>query len=71
MAKIQSSEIQVRWATLDDLETLVEFNAATAQETENKSLELKRLRTGVAALLVNDDRGFYFVAEESGRVVGQ
>ena len=71
MAKIQSSEIQVRRATFDDLETLMEFNAAMAQETEGKTLELKRLRSGVAALLVNDARGFYFVAEGSGKVVGQ
>ena len=71
MAKIQSSEIQVRRATLDDLETLVEFNAAMAQESEGKTLEPERLRTGVAAVLDDDTRGFYLVAEDSGRVVGQ
>ena len=71
MAEDQSSKIQVRRATLGDLRTLVEFNAAMAQETEGKTLELERLRAGVAALFNDDSRGFYFVAEESGRVVGQ
>ena len=71
MAEIQTSKIQIRRATLDDLKTLVEFNAVIAQETEGKSLELERLRSGVKALFDDDGRGFYFVAEDSGRVVGQ
>lgn len=71
MAADQPSKIQVRRATLGDLRTLVEFNAAMAQETEGKTLELERLRAGVAALLDDDGRGFYFVAEDSGQVVGQ
>ena len=71
MAKVQLSDIQVRRATLDDLGALVEFNAAMALETEGMMLDLERLRAGVAALLYDDDRGFYFVAEDLGRVVGQ
>ena len=71
MAENQSSEIQVRRATLKDLKILVEFNAAMAQETESKTLEPERLRAGVAALLNDAGRGFYLVAEDSGRVVGQ
>ena len=71
MAQNQPSEIQVRRATLGDLTTLVEFNSAMAQETEGKALELERLRAGVEALLDDDGRGFYFVAEDSGRMVGQ
>ncbi len=71
MAENQPSEIQVRPATLEDLTTLVEFNAAMAQETEGQTLEPEALRAGVATLLNDDGRGFYFVAEEFGRIVGQ
>ena len=71
MADDQPPELQVRRATLADLDTLVEFNAALALETECKTLDPQRLRAGVAELLNDDGRGSYFVAEESGRVVGQ
>ena len=49
----------------------MEFNAAMAHESEGKTLEVEHLRAGVAAVLDDDGRGFYFVAEDSGRVVGQ
>jgi GNAT superfamily N-acetyltransferase len=55
--------IQVRRATVDDLDTLVRFNAAMAQETEGKALDLARLRSGVMALFQDPGRGFYLVAE--------
>ncbi len=71
MEEDRLSKIQVRRATLDDLTILVGFNAAMALETEGKTLELERLRSGVAALLGENGRGFYFVAEDSGRVIGQ
>lgn len=71
MAEGQSPEIRVRPATIADLETLVEFNAALALESEGKTLDLDRLRTGVTAVLDSNDRGIYHVAESAGRVVGQ
>ena len=64
-------EIRVRPAVGTDLNTLVDFNAAMARETEDKVLDRDRLRTGVAAVLQGKDRGFYLVAESDGRVVGQ
>jgi GNAT superfamily N-acetyltransferase len=71
MAKQQHPEIRVRRAVSGDLNTLVEFNAAMAWETEGKTLDPARLRAGVAAVLEQDALGFYLVAERSGRVVGQ
>lgn len=41
-----------------------------ALETEGKHLEENVLKAGVQAVLVNDDRGFYVVAEENGEVEG-
>ena len=67
----QSSEIRVRTATSEDMETVVTFNAAMAWETEGKELDLQRLRRGVKAVFEDPARGFYVVAEAGGTVVGQ
>lgn len=61
----------VRRATASDCNTLVQFNAAMALETEGKTLNLARLPDGVAAVLNDESLGFYIVAEESGTAVGQ
>ena len=59
--------MKIRPATPSDLETVVEFNARLAQETEGVDLDKDRLRAGVAALLSDRSLGRYFIAEsESG-----
>ena len=60
----------VRAAVPADLDALVRFNAAMAQETEGKRLDPARLREGVAAALADPARGRYLVAEQGGRVAG-
>jgi GNAT superfamily N-acetyltransferase len=62
--------ITIRAAAPTDLDVLVGFNAAMAQETEGKHLDPARLRPGVAAVLCDPARGRYRVAEQDGRVVG-
>ena len=49
---------RIRQATLDDLDTMVDFNAAMALETEDKGLDLEALREGVGSLLKDDSLGF-------------
>ena len=71
MTNQTASEITVRRATGSDLETIVGFNASMAEETEGKTLDLERLRPGVAAVLGDDRLGFYLLAEIEGQVVGQ
>jgi len=66
-----NTEFTVRQATLADLDTLVDFNAAMALETEDKGLDLDVLRGGVATLLEDSSLGFYLLAESDGAVVGQ
>lgn len=60
---------------MEDLDSLVAFNAAMALETEGRVLDRHRLRQGVEAVLVSPARGFYIVSETQGvhhpRVVGQ
>ena len=63
--------MQIRPATEQDLETIVDFNLKLAAETEDKPLDRNTVTQGVRALLTSEGRGRYFVAEVEGRVVGQ
>ncbi len=56
----------VRPARLGDVETLVDFSAAMALETEGRTLDRGRLRRGIRAVLESPARGFYLVAERPG-----
>ena len=71
MTSIPGSDIQVRHASLMHLDTIIDFNAAMAKETEDKELDIKLLRRGVEAALTRSDLGFYLVAEHTGRPAGQ
>ena len=61
----------IRDARSEDSETIVHYNAALAQETEAKALDLEILRRGVQALFQDEAKGRYFVAEQEGRLIGQ
>ena len=63
--------LHVRPATLADLDVIVAFNAALAEETERLRLDTATLRHGVLALLEERAPGRYWVAERDGRIVGQ
>ena len=65
------TEIIVRNATIEDAEFLVRGNAQLALETENLSLDIDRLRSGVQAVFDDPRRGFYLIAEANGTRVGQ
>jgi GNAT superfamily N-acetyltransferase len=58
-----SESIQIRPATRDDADTIVEFNRAMALETENRWLDLATLRAGTLAFLESSRYGFYIIAE--------
>jgi ribosomal protein S18 acetylase RimI-like enzyme len=65
-------ELRIRRAAVQDGEIIAAFNAAMARETEHLELEPARLRAGVAAVLSDESKGFYLVAEDgAGAVVGQ
>jgi len=65
-----SHSITIRRGTPADRETIVEFNLAMAAETEDRALDRNVLKTGVQAVLDDEQKGFYLVAEREGRVVG-
>jgi ribosomal protein S18 acetylase RimI-like enzyme len=64
------AKIAVRAAQHGDIDTIVEFNAAMAMETESKALLRDMLHAGVSAVFHKAGRGFYRVAEIEGEVVG-
>lgn len=63
--------MNLRPATVDDLSTLVDFNARLALETEQKILDRDVVERGCLAVLEHAERGFYTVAERGGAIVGQ
>ena len=63
--------MRIRRADPTDLDTVVEFNAKLAEESEGLALDRDRLRAGVEAVLADRSKGFYLVAESDGRAVGQ
>jgi ribosomal protein S18 acetylase RimI-like enzyme len=65
------TRIIVRNATIEDAEFLVRGNVQLAFETENLSLEIDRLRSGVHAVFDDPRRGFYLIAEANGTRAGQ
>jgi ribosomal protein S18 acetylase RimI-like enzyme len=63
--------MRIRKARLADAAIIADFNARLAWETEGRRLNRLRVRRGVAALLREDAKGIYFLAEEKGSVAGQ
>ncbi len=62
--------MNIRMATLADVDSLVEFNQAMALETENKQLATDKISKGVSAVFGDPNKGFYVVAEEGDGVAG-
>lgn len=60
----------VRLANKNDAAAMVEFNQAMALETEGKTLDSNVLENGVSAVFEANDKGFYVVTDENGRIAG-
>lgn len=60
----------VREARITDMPSLLDFQLKMALETENVQLEIQPLTQGMQKLLKDPAKGKYYVAEESGEVVG-
>lgn len=60
----------VREARITDMPSLLDFQLKMALETENVQLEIQPLTQGMTRLLKDPGKGKYYVAEESGEIVG-
>ncbi|NOR74198.1 MAG: GNAT family N-acetyltransferase [Draconibacterium sp.] len=59
----------VRKATSNDLSKIVDFQLLMAKETENILLDKKIVTKGVLAVLNDNSKGQYYVAELNGKVM--
>ncbi|QYO65870.1 GNAT family N-acetyltransferase [Leptolyngbya sp. 7M] len=62
--------MNIRTARSEDIQSLVKFNQEMALETEGKQLDREVLEKGVSAVFVDENKGFYVVAENEGKIVG-
>ena len=62
--------MMVREARITDMPSLLDFQLKMALETENIQLEIQPLTQGMTRLLKDPGKGKYYVAEESGEIVG-
>ena len=62
--------MNIRTATVEDADSLVEFNQAMALETEGKQLVDDVLRRGVEAVFDDEKKGFYVVADDGETIIG-
>ena len=63
--------VSVRRAGMGDADVVCLFNALLAEESEGKKLDPDKLRPGVTALLQDPHKGYYFLAEDGGKALGQ
>jgi ribosomal protein S18 acetylase RimI-like enzyme len=68
---IDRKPITIRDAVASDCTTIAAFNSRIAVETEDHELDPGTINRGVAALLGDRSKGRYWLAEDSGKVVGQ
>lgn len=65
------NDIRIREAGVGDSGVIAAYNTRMAEETEGKTLAGDVIGPGVQALLDDETKGRYWVAEGSGMVVGQ
>jgi len=63
--------INVRKAVLSDAEVIAENNVLLARESEGEQLSFDMVLDGVKSVLLDDNKGFYLVAEQKNSIVGQ
>ena len=63
--------INLRLATVRDIDYITLFNTEMAFETENINLDQADLRLGIAAVLSDSNLGFYLISELEGVMIGQ
>ncbi len=62
-------EVTIRFGNIHDLETIITFQKEMALETESKDLPPQVVYEGVKAVLEDERKGFYIVAEFNDKVV--
>ena len=63
--------MKIRYANCNDAEKITSNNVFLARESEKLTIEYKTVFAGVKALLSDQTKGFYLVAEEDNNIIGQ
>jgi GNAT superfamily N-acetyltransferase len=63
--------MKIRVAQLPDAKEIAQQNIAMAKESEDATIQYDIALAGVNSLLADKTKGFYLVAEERGRLIGQ
>lgn len=65
-----SSGVSVRRANIDDAASIAQFNIDHALEIEGMNLNEEKAKQGVQAVISDETKGHYYVAEVDGKVMG-
>lgn len=68
---MNDSTFKIRSAREGDIDAIVDFNIALAEESEGRALDRQQVYRGVQAFIRQPDRGLYWVAVEGERILGQ
>jgi ribosomal protein S18 acetylase RimI-like enzyme len=63
--------MNIRKANLSDVEVIASQNILLAKESEEISLSIDTVLPGVIAVLSDKSKGFYVLAEENKKIIGQ
>jgi GNAT superfamily N-acetyltransferase len=64
------SDVKIRKAQKNDAPAIIKFNQQMARETENKTLDPEKIKSGVEAVFQDPAKGFYLIAERDNRPAG-
>ena len=55
---------------VDDIESIVQFQAKMAMESEGTTLDLEKVTKGVTVAMNDESKGIYWVAKVNGKAIG-
>lgn len=61
----------IRKAQLKDAEAIAKNNVSLALDSENKEIDFEKTYSAVKDLIVNPEKGFYFVVKEKNEIIGE
>lgn len=70
MSERNSNPICIRLAEIEDASVIAEYTRRIASETENVTLDLETVLSGVTNAMHQTQYGFYVVAQSRGEVIG-
>ena len=69
MSELNSNPISIRLAEFEDASIIAEYTRRIASETENVTLDLETVLSGVRNAMHQTQYGFYVVAQSAGEVI--